>query len=450
MATSNSNKKAEIAKWREWKKTKEGREFPLTVNGNGQWSRKARGRVYFFGILSDQEAARAEWLRCRDDILAGRGKPPKDNGELTVAKGCNRFLHSRRQRLEDGELSRGMWHEYECVCTKIVEHFGRHRPISRIEPTDFAAFKRRLMKTRSGRGLSNMIVLTRTVFKWLYSMGLIESPMRYGDDFGVPTKAAIRRRKSKEGAKSFDREEILTILDGTATMGKPVRKEWRAMVLLGVNGGLGCADLSHIEFRHLDLDAAILDFPRVKNGATRVVSLWPETVSAIREYLDERPEPREGLEEIVFLNSKGNYWTRGGDANSSRYSGADRQFRALLKRLELHQPGNSFYGLRRSYRTAVDDHPDRHAIRLTMGHVGADIGESVYVQYIENGRLRSVAEHARQWLFYAPCEKCEEPVHAWHKVEHVCPEEADAAGEVTVHGFSRVEAMELDAVADGR
>jgi len=35
------------------KPSKPHRKFPLTANGNGQWSKKIRGRVHYFGPRAD-------------------------------------------------------------------------------------------------------------------------------------------------------------------------------------------------------------------------------------------------------------------------------------------------------------------------------------------------------------------------------------------------------------
>ena len=39
------------------KPAKPHRDYPLTVDGNGQWSKKIRGKVHYFGPWSDPDAA---------------------------------------------------------------------------------------------------------------------------------------------------------------------------------------------------------------------------------------------------------------------------------------------------------------------------------------------------------------------------------------------------------
>ena len=52
-----------------------------------------------------------------------------------------------------------------------------------------------------------------------------------------------------------------------------------------MNAGLGNTDIGLLPIKAVDLDRAILDFPRSKTATSRVVPLWPETVDAIRNVL---------------------------------------------------------------------------------------------------------------------------------------------------------------------
>src|SRR5688572_3993705 len=67
---------------------KPSKDFPLSIHkGTGYWCKKVRGVVYYFGKVADDPkgtAALAEWLRVRDDRLAGR-EPRIKTDELSVA-----------------------------------------------------------------------------------------------------------------------------------------------------------------------------------------------------------------------------------------------------------------------------------------------------------------------------------------------------------------------------
>jgi len=56
------------------------KSFPLTAHNNGQWCKKIRGKVHFFGVWADPQAALGNYLRVTPDLHAGR-----QPSEVTVA-----------------------------------------------------------------------------------------------------------------------------------------------------------------------------------------------------------------------------------------------------------------------------------------------------------------------------------------------------------------------------
>jgi hypothetical protein len=54
------------------KPDKPRKDFPLSPANNGQWCKKIRGTIHYFGVWGDPEAAQAEYLRVREYLQAGR------------------------------------------------------------------------------------------------------------------------------------------------------------------------------------------------------------------------------------------------------------------------------------------------------------------------------------------------------------------------------------------
>ncbi len=61
--------------------------FPLWLHPSGRWCKKIRQKVHYFGAASDREGALKEWLRVKDNLLAGEPRPakPGTDGKLQKA-----------------------------------------------------------------------------------------------------------------------------------------------------------------------------------------------------------------------------------------------------------------------------------------------------------------------------------------------------------------------------
>ena len=70
----------------------------------------------------------------------------------------------------------------------------------------------------------------------------------------------------------------------------------------------------------------------------------------------------------------------------------------LLRKLGLKRPGLNFYALRHTFETIAGESKDQVAVDHVMGHAREDMA-SVYRERISDGRLESVADHVRAWLF---------------------------------------------------
>ena len=235
---------------------------------------------------------------------------------------CNDFLAVKRDRIESGELSERSYRDYFRTCKLLIDHFGKERAIESLKPLDFEAFRKSLAKKLSPATLGNEITRCRVVFKFAADADLIDKPVKFGQSFDRPSKTSLRRVRNEAGPKMFAAAEIRMILKALSDepvivegQGEPVvmAPGWqlKAMVLLGINGGLGNTDCAGLMESHLDLKSGWLDYSRPKTEIPRKIPLWPETVSAIREALERRRRYRTTADEgIVFLTRTRYRWAR--------------------------------------------------------------------------------------------------------------------------------------------
>lgn len=388
-------------------------EFPLFPHASGRWAKKIRGTLHYFGRWDgtdgDTKAQEAlnDYKAKVDDLRAGRVPRTAPEG-LIVHELVNRFLTAKRHLVDTSELSPRTWADYKVVCERVGRVFGMRRVVIDLAADDFERLRKDFSKTRGPVSLGNDITRVKILFKWAYDAGLIDRPVRYGPSFKKPSAKTLRRERQKKGVRMFEAGELRRIL---AAAGVPLK----AMILLGINCGLGNNDVGMLPLAAIDLKRGWLDYPRPKTAVERRCPLWPETVAAIEAALAERPTPRHAdADDKVFVTQRGLSWakarevkgietTKGGETKLVEKVTADnpvaKEFAKLLKRIGLNG-GRGFYCLQRTFETVGGGSRDQVAVDAIMGHAPASNDmASVYRQRIDDERLQAVVNHVRGWLF---------------------------------------------------
>jgi integrase len=362
--------------------------FPLFPHAAGYWAKKVRGRTVYFGPWDDPDGALQKYLKEKDDLHAGR-TPRAAQDALTVKDAANAFLNEKQARVEASELSERTWLEYKEAADLIVAEFGKRRRAADLAPDDFAALRKRMAKRWGPVRLGNMIQSVRSVFKFAFESDLIDRPTRFGPSFKKPSKKVLRLHRAKNGERMLEADQLRRLLDAA-----PV--PLKAMLLLGINAGFGNHDIATLPLSALNLDAGWVNYPRPKTGIPRRCPLWPETMTALREAIAERPEPRQDKAKgLVFVTTRGRPWLSRGIANPVSVAARD-----LMKTAGIHHDRIGFYALRHVFRTIGDAARDPVAIDLIMGHNDPSMGGH-YRERVEDSRLRAVVDHVRRWLFPA-------------------------------------------------
>lgn len=427
MQAEKSSKRAAVGK-----PEKPHAGFPLFPHVTGRWARKVKGRLHYFGrwgvkrgvnivpvedVDASAAAALAEFNRQWPYLQAGRTPPPADApAGSTMRDVCNAFLTEKTHAVESGELSAHSLSEYHRTCERLIAHFGRERRVDDLSPEDFRGFRARLAKGCNVVTLKSKINRVRVVLKYAHDNRMIDRAVEYGSAFDRPKPLALRRARNEAGPRLFDRAELLLMLD--ALEGKPVAVEGedepviltpapalRAMVLLGLNGGLGNTDVANLPRSAVDLSRGWITFPRVKTGIQRRIPLWPETTSALTAALAIRPAAKDPADAgLCFLTERGTRFMRvqASQSTAGRHVAINplsRRFEMLLKRLKLDgRRGRGFYTLRHCFETFAGESRDQVAVDAVMGHVDSTMAGQ-YRETISDERLRAVVEVVRAWLW---------------------------------------------------
>lgn len=360
--------------------------FPLWLHSaTGQWAKKIRGKVYYFG--TDQDKALAKYTREREDLEAGRTPRAVKPNDVTLKDLCNHFITNAQSKRDAGEITARTYQDYYKTCELILEQLGKTLVVDQIRPNDLMQLRRWLSARRSTVSLGNDIGRIRVVFNYAFNSGLVDRPVRFGD-FRRPAKRVFRRQKASQEPKMFEPAEITTLI-GAAN------QQFAAMILLGINCGLGNSDCAKLEFRHLDLEKGWLDFPRPKTGIKRRCPLWPETVAAIKSYLERRHDPKDPAHNrLVFITKYRGPWS----VETSTRNPISAEFRKLLDSTGLYRPRRTFYALRHTFQTIADEVGDYLGTKIVMGHVDDSIS-GTYRERFPDTKLLSITDHVHAWLF---------------------------------------------------
>lgn len=367
--------------------------FPLFAHHNGQWAKKIKGRLHYFGPWADYQAALTRWLIEKDDLEAGR-KPQVSAGvALTVEQMVILFLEDRNLRVASGEMELASWKDYERYGKRMLRVFGKDTPVESLTTADFQRYRADLQKShKTLESLRGDITKTKVFFNWAgpgtNGQGHLDRLPRFGSAMRVPSRKALLRERQERGQQVLSAEQIRLLLAGA-----PVKL--KAMILLGINCGYGNNDCARLTLQALDLDGGWATFPRPKTAVTRRNPLWSETVVALRAVLAARKPPRDAAEaQRVFV---------------TKYSQAFRpcaigyEFEKHAENSGMSRAEVDFYDLRRTCTSIGLQMNDDDAMRTILGHQRrAEDMLGVYNRLaVNDDRLLAVTNYVHAWLYTA-------------------------------------------------
>lgn len=376
--------------------------YPLFPHASGQWARKIRGRLQYFGRWADPVAALEEHNRQYPFLKDGRTPPPRGSeAGCQMRHLCNEYLKSKRFKMAAHELSPSTWKDSHRACKELVEFFGRDRFVDDLGPSDWRDFRSALVKQGiSPVTLHNKISGARAVINFGVRNYLLKQAARFGTEFERPGPKVLKKDRDAAGHRLFTRDEVLAIL------GACKKPQLKAMALLGINCAFGNTDCGSLPESALDLEKGWVEFPRPKTGVDRRIPLWKETVEALREAVRVRPfaeEPRD--RKLVFITKYAMPWTRqrilerDGKTTVVCNDGITREFHKILQALKINgRRGLNFYSFRHTFETVGGECRDQVAVDAIMGHKDRSMASN-YRHGISDDRLRAVTDVVHGWLF---------------------------------------------------
>jgi integrase len=349
------------------------KETILTAAPNGQWCKKHKGKVFYFGVWDDPKTALARWRAEWAGIVESQSRPVRQTPtECTLHVAINNYVNARLAQQVQGDIEQATYREINDISRRVLNTIGGQRLLSSIGPNDFDALLK-AVGHQSAISRQKFVMQTRALFRWIFDHLGISVSM--GANFNAPPRKAIREQLNQRDAKIFEPDQIHRLL----SVASP---QMKAIMLLGINGGYGNRDVSELPANAVNLKGAVIDHYRAKTGARRIVPLWDETVEAIRAVIVPG-------QERLFLDRFGKPIERQGVYGICRMMD------------ELRQATNiacTFYWFRYTFATVASEVPDDHARHLVMGHVIDGVSEN-YVKAFPRQRLLNLTDHVYKWLY---------------------------------------------------
>jgi hypothetical protein len=411
------------------------KDWPLTANGNGQWSKKFKGTVYYFGRWDDWRDAETDYLKRWPLIVAGLPDPHTQRTTVTPDAStfeavANLFLAAKLELVERARIKRPHYEAIRRELTYLLDYQPagdaqtfRHRNPNTVTPEAWGKFSLKLEDDYGVDTRKRMVATFRSLSRYGAENGYCEA-FKFAGKLAFVSKGEVRAdRRQKErqrGALLYPAAQVPLILNACDM---PLD----AMFLLSINCGMYAGDCAALPLGALDLAAGVMDFDRVKSGVQRVAYLWPETVTALKHAIAHRPkvdevklaqaldawkrnkpQGREAIRQwelrkpdwnnLVFLTRFGVPWVRdnasgNGDATSHQ-DGVGLEFRKVLLALDVKHKGGvgglkfkrqglAFKAGRHTFYTharAIHE----HAANYIMAHAREDMGE--WYDHLDDGK----------------------------------------------------------------
>ncbi|CAB4178015.1 XerC Integrase [uncultured Caudovirales phage] len=328
------------------KPSKPHKDYPLSAHANGQWCKKVRGKIHYFGRWDDPQAALLLWLREKDYLLSGVAPPGSGVKMVDV---LNTVLEDRRLSVEAGDITRSHWNALRNMAAAIIGFLGKDSP-AELLPQDWSRMRSHWAATLKPSSVAKWVANVRGMMTYAHGMEYIPAP-KFGPAFVRPTQRSIREAASTRD-RVVTREQYAAMLANADGL-------QRCCLLLALNLAYGQHDLATLTPDMVSPEG-IVKHPRPKTGVRRWGALWPES--------------------LVML---GELFRRRVSENAIRW--------ALDKSMV---DGHTPYDLRHTFATVADQSTDSRAVDCVMGHSGGIVREG-YQHGIDPARLRAVSEFVR-------------------------------------------------------
>ncbi len=355
-------------------------KFPLTRHPTGQYCKKIKGKIYYFG--SDRKQALEKYLEKASELHGSVEQPISRSDDMDLQQLCESYLKFQSSKVQAGNVTAGHYNDQSLCLKKLSSFIGPSKKISEISTLDLQRYKHKLQsRYKSANRINLHISILKAMFHWARKNDILKN---------IPNIDAISRCKIiHQQRATFSSQQITKLLE-------LADDKMKAMIWLGLNCGFGCTDCSQLQWKHLDFENNRVELPRGKTGISRNLPLWPETIEALKKI------HRKGS--FVFYTSRGNPFVRtvssedeNGDIKYTTFNAISTKFSRLIKKAQLDVPkGTGFYSLRRTAATLAARSGDPFSVQRLLGHANLQMATR-YVQDVSK-QTDAVINNSRKYI----------------------------------------------------
>ncbi len=346
------------------KRKTRSKRFPLTLHPTGQYCKKIRGKLYYFG--TDKSFALQKYFEQASDLHAGRGRAlGSESCDVTLKDLCNLYLEHQRTRADAGEIKLGQVYDVTISLRNFAQFIGPARLVSEVTTLDLQNYRTALIhKGKSATRINNQVSAFKAMYHWAQENEVIDK---------IPSLTAIKKLPNPKKPKPvFDPDDIVSLLTHAD-------RQMTAMIWLGLNCGFGCTDCSELLWKHVDFEASRISFPRPKTHVPRNFPLWMETTQALKVLTrkNNRVFNVDGGQKCVRFVER---TKRNGTTGIVKIDRVSSAFKRLMKDAGINKgKGVGFYTLRRTAATLAARSGDPFAVQRLLGHADLKMA-TTYVQ----------------------------------------------------------------------
>ena len=338
-------------------------KFPLTLHPTGQYCKKIKGKLYYFG--SDKQKALESYLQQASCLHSGLPPVINDKHSVSLKVLANQYLDHQESRVQSNEIKQRQLYDQTRLLKHFVKYIGPNTSVTQITTIDIQNYRKKLIKDhKSANTINNYISAIKAMYNWSQENELLQK---------IPNLKAVKKITAAKIEKQiFTPEEIQQLL-------KRANIKLKAMILLGLNCGFGCTDCSELKWENIYFKNKRIEYARTKTGVNRNLPLWQETIDALNDI------PRNS--EYIFITKRGNKYVRvvqkekaDGTTRLLNHNLISKEFSELIKKVKIKtEKGVGFYTLRRTAATLAARSGDPFAVQKLLGHADLKMA-TTYVQ----------------------------------------------------------------------